>query len=119
MPDGKVIVIADGVITEIREAEEQAEEKKTTEEGEELAKANARIAELKAELATAKAEAEGAKALAKTKEEMEILNAVKVAGGKAWLAKASSEYKPAKRDNGAKGAEKVSLVKERLAKYNK
>lgn len=119
MPDGKVIVIADGVITEIREAEEQGA--KTPEENEELAQVNARIAELEAELANAKAEAESAKAQAKTKEEMEILNAVKVAGGKDWLAKASSEYKPAKRNSTAEknAGEKVSLVKQRLAKYNK
>lgn len=112
MPDGKVIVIADGVITEIREAEEQTPEESETAKA--LEEANARIAELVSQLASAQANA-------KTTEDMEILNAVKVAGGKAWLAKASSEYKPAKRNSTAEKntGEKVSLVKQRLAKYNK
>jgi ATP-dependent Clp protease protease subunit len=115
MPDGTTIVVVDGVITEIKPAEEQGEE--TPEENEELAQANARIAELEAELANAKAEAESAKAQAKTKEEMEILNLVKIAGGKDWLASAKSNYKPAKR-NASTNSEKQSIIAQRLAKYN-
>lgn len=114
MPDGTTIVVVDGVITEIRPAEEQVEEE-TTEENEELAQANARIAELEAELAAAKAEMESAKAQAKTKEEMEILNLVRIAGGKEWLAQAKSNYKPSKRTASTNG-EKQSLVAQRLAK---
>lgn len=113
MPDGTTIVVVDGVITEIRPAEGQAEE--TPEENEELAQANARIAELEAELAAAKAEMESAKAQAKTKEEMEILNLVTIAGGKEWLAQAKSNYKPSKRTASTNG-EKQSLVAQRLAK---
>lgn len=113
MPDGTTIVVVDGVITEIKPAEEQVEE--TPEENEELAQANARIAELEAELANAKAEAQSAKAQAKTKEEMEILNLVKIAGGKEWLAQAKSNYKPSKRTASTNG-EKQSLVAQRLAK---
>jgi ATP-dependent Clp protease protease subunit len=116
MPDGTTIVVVDGVITEIKPAEEQ-EEETTEEENEELAKANARIAELEAELANAKAEAESAKAQAKTKEEMEILNLVKIAGGKDWLASAKSNYKPAKRN--ASTNAKNSRLQERLDYYNK
>lgn len=114
MPDGTTIVVVDGVITEIKPAEEQEE---TTEENEELAQANARIAELEAELANAKAEAESAKALAKTKAEMEILNLVNIAGGKEWLTQAKSNYKPAKRTASANN-EKQSIVAKRLAELN-
>lgn len=115
MPDGKVIVIADGFITEIREAEEQ--EGETTEEpdenAEELAKAHERIAELEAQLATAQANA-------KTSDEAEILNLVTIAGGKEWLASAQSNYKPAKRAATTTASEaKQSLVSQRLAKFNK
>ena len=112
MPDGTTIVVVDGVITEIKPAEEQEEE------NEELAQANARIAELEAELANAKAEVESAKAQAKTKEEMEILNLVTIAGGKEWLAQAKSNYKPSKRTASA-NSEKQSIIAQRLAKYNK
>lgn len=116
MPDGTTIVVVDGVITEIRPAEEQ--EETTEEENEELAQANARIAELEAELANAKAEAESAKAQAKTKEDMEILNLVTIAGGKEWLAQAQSNYKPAKR-SAATNSEKQSIVAKRLAEIKK
>lgn len=107
MPDGTTIVIVDGVITEIREAEEKSEEK-PAEENEELAKANARIAELEAELASANAQA-------KTKEEREILSLVAIAGGIEWLASAKSSYKPSKRDASASDNEKQSIVARRLA----
>lgn len=116
MPDGTTIVVVDGVIAEIKPAEEQGEE--TPEENEELAQANARITELEAELANAKAEAESAKAQAKTKEEMEILNLVTIAGGKEWLAQAKSNYKPAKR-NASTNSEKQSIVAKRLAEIKK
>lgn len=116
MPDGTTIVVVDGVITEIKPAEEQGNE--NPEENEELAQANARIAELEAELANAKAEVESAKAQAKTKEEMEILNLVTIAGGKDWLAQAKSNYKPAKR-NTSTNSEKQSVIAQRLAEYNK
>lgn len=112
MPDGTTIVVVDGVITEIKPAEEA---EPAEEENEELAQANARIAELETELANAKAEVESAKAQAKTKEEMEILNLVKIAGGKEWLAQAKSNYKPSKRTASTNG-EKQSLVAQRLAK---
>lgn len=115
MPDGTTIVVVDGVITDIKPAEEQGEE--TPEENEELAQANARITELEAELANAKAEAESAKAQAKTKEEMEILNLVTIAGGKDWLAQAKSNYKPAKRNTSTNA--KNSRLQERLDYYNK
>lgn len=121
MPDGTTIVVVDGVITEIKPAEGNGGSN-----DDELAQANTRIAELEAELAnakaemeSAKAEAESAKAQAKTKEEMEILNLVTIAGGKEWLAKAKSEYKPAKRTASTNASGKQSLVAQRLAEINK
>lgn len=117
MPDGTTIVVVDGVITEIRPAEGNDDDNGDNDD--ELAKANARIAELEAELANAKAEAESAKAQAKTKEEMEILNLVTIAGGKEWLAQAKSEYKPAKRTASTNAGGKQSLVAQRLAEINK
>lgn len=120
MPDGTTIVVVDGVITEIRPAEGNDDDNDDNDDNDdELAKANARIAELEAELANAKAEAESAKAQAKTKEEMEILNLVTIAGGKAWLAQAKSEYKPAKRTASTNAGGKQSLVAQRLAEINK
>ena len=79
MPDGKTIVIEEGVITEIREADDDGtgddnDDPDDDETAQALADANARIAELEAELATAKA-------AAKTPDEMRILNLVAVAGG--------------------------------------
>lgn len=117
MPDGTTIVVVDGIITEIRPAEGNDDDNGDNDD--ELAKANARIAELEAELANAKAEAESAKAQAKTKEDMEILNLVTIAGGKEWLAQAKSEYKPAKRTASTNAGGKQSLVAQRLAEISK
>lgn len=96
MPDGSTIVVAEGVITEIKPAAEEGED----EEGEEKDDATERISALEAEVALLKdalAKAEGerdeAKAKAKSKDELAILNAVKMAGGREWLAKNCSTYK--------------------------
>lgn len=81
MPDGKTIIVSDGVITEIRE-EEPGET--------EIERLNARIADLEAQL-------EAEKAKATTDDEKAILAQVKAAGGKAWLDKATtSTYVPPK-----------------------
>ena len=79
MPDGKTIVVQDGVITEIREEEEVG----TDEDVEAL---KARIEELETEVASLKANA-------RTVEDNKILNAIKMAGGVDWLAKNCSTYK--------------------------
>lgn len=118
MPDGKTIVIEDGVITEIRDAEDNSGNNNNDDpdEGETakaLADANNRITELEAELATAKA-------AAKTPEDLEILNLVTVAGGIKWLKSAKSNYKPAAgnhepgKKGGKEGEVKESLVAKRL-----
>ena len=77
MPDGSTIVVAGGVITEIRPAEEE-------EEGDE--DKDARIAELERQL-------EEARSQAKSANDLKILNAVKMAGGEKFLAKHCSSYK--------------------------
>lgn len=103
MPDGTTIVIADGVITEIRDAET---EEQTTEDPEEapeetaendeyaaaLAAKDEEIAKLQARIA----ELEGSQMNA---DQQAILAKVEKAGGVAWLDKTlKSNYKPAARE---------------------
>lgn len=79
MPDGKTIVVVDGVITEIREADGGNEDNE------------ARIAELERQVAELTANA-------KTEDEQKILDAVAKAGGIEKLMKdAASKYTPAAR----------------------
>ena len=82
MPDGKTIVVTDGVITEIREDEESTDE--------EVQALKDRIEELETEVASLKSNA-------RTVEDNKILNAIKMAGGVDWLAKNCSTYKVAGR----------------------
>lgn len=108
MPDGTTIVVEEGVITEIKDAEEE----EPTEDTQALATANARIAELETEVATLKTNA-------KSSTDKQILNLVTVAGGLDWLKQAKSSYKPEGRQGGGKPAGaggKQSLVASRLAK---
>lgn len=100
MPDGTTIVVVDGVITEIRPAEDDDPDG-TYEE----------------ELARLVAEVKDLKANAKTDEEKDILAKVKAAGGLAWLDKAiTGRYTPAPRTPVRKKTEaKTSRVAERLA----
>lgn len=114
MPDGTTIVVVDGVITEIRPAEEEQPEEETPVEPnpieEELAQAKDRIAELEAALAEAQAQA-------MSEEDKEVVSLVKTAGGIDWLKNASSNYNPDKREVKVDGDVKnrVSRTKERLA----
>ena len=111
MPDGRTIVVTDGVITEIRDAETN-EEDETDEDVEALQN---RIVELEAEIKELKANA-------KSKEDARILAAVKAAGGEAWLSKARSNYKvdatPKAKVSGsrleAKLAEQREILKSRI-----
>lgn len=110
MPDGRTIVVTDGVITEIRDAENTEDD--TDEDVEAL---QTRIAELEAEVKELKANA-------KSKEDARILAAVKAAGGEAWLSKARSNYKvdaePKAKVTGsrleAKLAEQREILKSRI-----
>lgn len=144
MPDGTTIVVSEGVITEIRPAEEEepgVEEGANAEEGdegggEEPAEADdkdARIAELEAELAEKDAEIEKLKEQleaaaqnAKSTDDLRILNAVAMAGGEKALAKLSSSYKPEQRQpTGAQAqrqqstrAEKAIAIRDNLKKMH-
>lgn len=91
MPDGTTIVIADGVITEIRDAEVESETESETEEAPEESAKDAEIAALQARIA----ELEAAQM---SDDQKDILAKVDKAGGKAWLDKTlRSGYTPAQR----------------------
>lgn len=108
MPDGTTIVVTDGVITEIRPADEGVNEDD-----------DESVEETAAELARLAQEVKALRAKAKTDDEQAILDAVKAAGGKDWLDKvARSGYKPAARVQTSKQPQKVATVSktaERLA----
>lgn len=96
MPDGTTIVVTDGVITEIRDAEPEPEpepEPNPADEAHaaELAAKDAEITALQARIAELEAGQMSA-------EQREILASVEKAGGKDWLDKTlQSNYTPAKR----------------------
>lgn len=107
MPDGSTIVVEGGVITEIRDPEEENN-------NDELDAANARIAELEAELTSLRAQA-------KSQDELVILNKVKTMGGLDGLKKIASSYVPDARgfqgNQGGQGgnSDPVSLIDKKLA----
>lgn len=107
MPDGSTIVVEGGVITEIRDPEEENNNDK-------LDAANARIAELEAELTSLRAQA-------KSQDEFVILNKVKTMGGLEGLKKIASSYVPDARgfqgNQGRQGGngDPVSLIDKKLA----
>lgn len=113
MPDGATIIVSNGVITEIRPAQEGDGEGNGAKEGDEggdgdgagsgddkdakIAELEADIAENEAEIAELKEQLDAATKNAKTTDDLRILNAVKMAGGEKALAKISSAYKPEQR----------------------
>lgn len=118
MPDGVVIVVENGVITEIRPKEdapvvevtdeEKGEADETTEldeRDEEEQRLRDRIAELEKENEELKQRLAEAEANAKTTEDLRILNAVKMGGGEKALALIKSSYKPKERQPDGKNAE--------------
>jgi ATP-dependent Clp protease, proteolytic subunit ClpP len=113
MPDGKTIIITDGIITEILDPEGDGDGDGDGDgnEDEELASAQARIVELEAECASLRKNA-------KTVDEKRILNLVAIAGGEAWLTRAKSNYKPQGRVAPVKkdkvDPQKQSLVSKKL-----
>jgi len=114
MPDGKTIVVKDGVITEIET--EDPEEETEESEVETLKKENE---ELRKQLEEANAKADELTAQARTKEDLRILNAVKVAGGiDKVLAKIKSEGKVEGRivdgSNAAAKADERSCIRKEL-----
>ena len=114
LDDGTVVVVADGVITEIRPAEDTPEDTDEGKCGDDEKKAlEERIAALEAENAELKA-------AQKSDEEQRILSRVQKAGGMAWLDKVSkSSYTPSKRVVVSASAEKVSATKARLEELRK
>lgn len=135
MPDNTTIVVENGVITEIRQPEEQVEvvdeggeqegdETAETEGGEqsELEKENeelkARIAELEQQLAELTERLAEATANAKTTDDLRILNMVTMGGGYEKVAASiKSNYTPEKREPVTSKAETVAqrnYLKERI-----
>ena len=95
MPDGTTIVVADGVITEIRDAEQEADPDPNTTDEEhqkEIEAKDAEIASLQARIAELEANQ-------MSDDQKAVLAKVQKAGGSAWLDKTlASNYKPAKRE---------------------
>lgn len=129
MPDGKTIVVEDGVITDIKTADDTDNDggSASSTDNDTVAKLQQQVAALKQQLSDTKAQLAGAQKLAKSKEDMRILNAVKMAGGaEKVLAGYSSHYQPAQRQPSGKGAgdnvnpveEGKNAIKERLAKLH-
>lgn len=106
MPDGKTIVVEDGVITDIQTAGNEGGEGGSASSTEDtVAKLQQQVAALKQQLNDTNAQLAGAQKLAKSKEDMRILNAVKMAGGaEKVLAGFSSHYQPSQRQPSGKGA---------------
>lgn len=105
MPDGKTIVVADGVITDIKTDAQGSEGEggdANTDRIEELEKENEDLKKQIEELSQAKKDAE---AKAKTTDELRILNAVKMAGGEKALSQITSNYKPQQRKPEGKNAQ--------------
>lgn len=101
MSDGTTIVIADGVITEIRPADEQGDTEDAMSD-EEMAEAVATMTEtiesLTAVNESLKKQLEDSKAKQKTEDEVEILQLVANAGGLKWLKGLKTNHKPSPRD---------------------
>lgn len=101
MPDGTTIVVADGVITEIRDAEPEGdpEDSAALQEAQQaLETANATIAERDATIADLQARITELEGTQMSAEQTEMLAMVEKAGGMAWLKKSTqSSYAPAKR----------------------
>jgi ATP-dependent Clp protease, proteolytic subunit ClpP len=93
MPDGSIIVVADGKITEIKPASSGDGEEGGSDEETRITELETEVEELKTEIDELKEELEGAKAKAKTSSDLAILNAVKMVGGEKWLAKNCSTFK--------------------------
>lgn len=134
MPDGSTITIADGVITSITEGSAGNKDDEPKDGKDEPAEdpKDAKISELTAsvekkdvEIKELKAKLEKAEAHARTKEDLIVLNAVKMAGGLSVLAKLQSDYHPEGRTPEGGKAEKndgvitSSAILKALAKNKK
>lgn len=95
MPDGRIIVVEDGVITDIKTPEEEVTEEPEQEDETEA---------LRKEVEALRKELEEARKMAKSKEDLRILNAVKMAGGEQALKCFTSSYVPEVRKRDGKEA---------------
>ncbi len=136
MPDGKTIVVEGGVITDIQSADDGGDDdgeegegdgNASTTDSDTVAKLQQQVAALTQQLSDTKAQLASAQKLAKSKEDMRILNAVKMAGGaQKVLGSIASSYQPAQRQPNGKGAgdnvnaiqEGKEAIKEKLAKLH-
>lgn len=100
MANGTTIVIADGVITEIRPAEPAEEEETMTEEevASTIAEMTEAIEKLTAENESLKAQLAASKANEKTAEDIKALSLVAMVGGIKGLESLKSKYYPVGRD---------------------
>ena len=130
LPDGRIVVVEGGVITEIRPAEEpateEAVEEETAERGEETAdgdeeqretdsdkdaeidRLKAEIAEKDAEIDRLRRELEDAQANAKSEADGEVLAMVETAGGLEWLKSVQSNAVVAQRETNTANAERAN-----------
>ena len=107
MPDGKTIIVKDGEITDIQTSSNGADEEGEGSELEQrVAELENEVKELKEKLENSENARKQAEAMAKTQEDLRILNAVKIAGGEKALAKISSSYKPEPRKPAGTNASK-------------
>lgn len=98
MPDGTTIVVTDGVITEIRDAEQEPEPEPEPEPNPDDEAHAAELAAKDAEITALQARIAELEAGQMSAEQSEILASVEKAGGKSWLDKTlQSNYTPAKR----------------------
>lgn len=118
MPDGKTIVVKDGVITEIKPAEQGSDDDNTNEPAnddlqkqvDDLTAENNKLKDEVAELQQKLADAQS-----KKKDDLRILNAVKMAGGEQALAKLASTYKPSGRKVSGKNVSAASGDREEIS----
>lgn len=122
MPDGKTIIVKDGVISDIQTTSSGSEEEEEGSEQEKrVAELENEVKELQEKLETSESARKQAEEMAKTQDDLRILNAVKIAGGEKVLAKISSDYKPAPRkpeganaSRKAEGQEEVSPMRKEI-----
>lgn len=103
MPDGKTIVVADGVITDIKTDANGSN--KDGENGDRIEELKQEVEDLKKRIEELEQEKNDAQAKAKTTDELRILNAVKMAGGEKALSQITSNYKPQQRKPEGKNAQ--------------
>ena len=105
MPDGKTIVVADGVITDIKTDAQGSKGKDGDENTDRIEELEKEVEDLKKQIEELTQAKKDAEAKAKTTDELRILNAVKMAGGEKALSQITSNYKPQQRKPEGKNAQ--------------